>query len=48
MEDYPTDLRSAGRMIQALRHRVDEMETSTSWRITAPVRAFKKLLSGKR
>jgi hypothetical protein len=48
MEDYPTDLKSAGRMIQALRHRVDEMESSTSWRITAPVRALKRMLSGKR
>jgi len=48
MEDFPTDAKSAGYMIQALRHRVDELETSTSWRITAPVRAFKKLLSGKR
>ncbi|MBT8048936.1 MAG: 2OG-Fe(II) oxygenase [Xanthomonadales bacterium] len=46
-EEVPTDLKSAFRMIQVLRHRVAEMEASTSWRITAPVRAIKRLISGK-
>ena len=47
LEDVPADMPSAGRIIRGLRHRVDEMEASTSWRITAPVRALKRLLSGK-
>jgi Rps23 Pro-64 3,4-dihydroxylase Tpa1-like proline 4-hydroxylase len=34
-------------VIQQLRMRVHELEHSTSWRITAPVRALKRLLSGK-
>jgi Rps23 Pro-64 3,4-dihydroxylase Tpa1-like proline 4-hydroxylase len=47
LEDVPTDLKSAVRMIQVLRGRVDAMEASTSWRLTAPVRAVKRLLTGK-
>lgn len=47
LEDVPSDLKSAVRMIQILRHRVDAMEASTSWRLTAPVRAVKRLLTGK-
>jgi hypothetical protein len=47
LEDVPTDLRTAGRIIRELRHRVRELESSTSWRITAPVRAIKRLISGK-
>ncbi|MCJ7816031.1 MAG: 2OG-Fe(II) oxygenase [Xanthomonadales bacterium] len=47
LEDVPGDLKSAGRIIRGLRHRVDEMEASTSWRVTAPVRAIKRLISGK-
>jgi hypothetical protein len=47
LEDVPTDLKSAGRIIRGLSHRVHELESSTSWRITAPVRAIKRLISGK-
>lgn len=47
LDDVPTDMKSAGRMIQALRHRLDEIEASTSWRITEPLRALKRLMSGK-
>jgi len=46
LEDVPEDLRSAVRMIQILRTRVNELESSTSWKMTAPVRAFKRLISG--
>jgi len=45
-DDIPGDYVSAVRMIGELQHRIDEMETSTSWRITAPVRALKRLLAG--
>jgi len=45
-EDIPDDPQSAARMIKILHHRVSELENSTSWRITAPLRALKKLVSG--
>ena len=45
-EEIPEDLRSAVQMIQFLRHRIHDMENSTSWRLTAPVRALKRLVSG--
>ena len=34
--------------VQALKRRIYEFENSTSWRITAPLRALKKRLGGKR
>jgi hypothetical protein len=46
-EDYAGDIGEALRMIHMLRGRVLEMEASTSWRITAPVRALKRLISGR-
>lgn len=41
------DLNSSARMIEVLRQRVNELESSSSWRITAPIRAVKRLLSGQ-
>jgi hypothetical protein len=45
-QEIPTDPDSAAQMIQFLRTRIQELETSTSWRLTAPVRALKRLISG--
>ncbi len=42
--EIPEDLRSAVQMIQVLRHRVNDLEASTSWRLTSPIRAIKRLL----
>ena len=47
LEEMPEDLRSAVRMIQILRGQVRDYETSTSWRLTAPLRVVKRLVSGK-
>ena len=41
------DLRSAVQMINFLRQRIHDLEHSTSWRLTAPVRAVKRLVSGE-
>jgi hypothetical protein len=46
-EDIPADPQSAARMIKILRHRVNELENSSSWRITAPLRALKRLVSSE-
>ena len=46
VDDIPDDISSAARMIQILRYRIRELEASTSWRITAPLRAAKRLVSG--
>jgi hypothetical protein len=40
------DQQQSQHVIQQLRRRVHELEHSTSWRITAPVRALKRLVSG--
>ena len=37
----------AARVINALRARLNEMEHSTSWRVTAPMRAVKRWLTGR-
>jgi len=44
-ESGSADLQSSLLTIQALRHRINEFEMSTSWRITRPLRAFKRMLS---
>jgi len=46
-EGIPAEREGAVRLIANLRQRITEMESSTSWRLTAPVRAVKRLLSGK-
>jgi len=44
--DFSGDMELAARTISGLRHRIDELEASTSWRMTAPIRALKRLLTG--
>jgi 2OG-Fe(II) oxygenase superfamily len=39
------DVAAAERMVLALRNRVQELEQSTSWRVTAPIRAIKRMLA---
>jgi len=41
-DHQPTDL-----AIAHLKQRIDELESSTSWRITAPIRALKRLVKGR-
>ena len=45
-EPLPEDMQSAVQMIRNLRARIYQFETSTSWRLTSPVRALKRLISG--
>jgi Rps23 Pro-64 3,4-dihydroxylase Tpa1-like proline 4-hydroxylase len=47
VEDLSMEDGSAQRMIGVLRSRIAELEASTSWRLTAPLRALKRLLPGK-
>lgn len=47
LEQTPEDLQSAVQMIGVLQRKVQELESSTSWRITAPIRGAKRLLTGK-
>jgi Rps23 Pro-64 3,4-dihydroxylase Tpa1-like proline 4-hydroxylase len=46
-EDFPAEMEGAVQVIANLRQRIIELESSTSWRLTAPVRAVKNLFSGK-
>ena len=36
-----------GSLLQAIKRRVHDFETLTTWRVTAPLRALKKRLSGR-
>ncbi|NNE04973.1 MAG: 2OG-Fe(II) oxygenase [Xanthomonadales bacterium] len=44
--DVQAKLHDLSRSLQVARARVQELEQSTSWRITAPIRALKRLFSG--
>jgi len=44
LADIPVD--QAQLLVQQLRHRVRELEQSTSWRITAPLRAIRQFFKG--
>jgi hypothetical protein len=46
-ESLALDQQQLQQRIQLLRARVTELEQSTSWRLTAPLRALKRLISGK-
>jgi hypothetical protein len=39
------DVAAAERMVLALRNRVQELEKSMSWRVTAPIRTIKRMLT---
>ena len=45
--EVPENAREAVEMISLLQSRIIELESSTSWRLTAPLRAVKRLLTGK-
>lgn len=47
VEMLPENASSTDRMIRILRNRINELESSTSWWLTAPLRAFKRLITGK-
>jgi len=47
VESSVPDAADSKRIIQSLRRRVHELEHSTSWRVTAPLRAVKRLLTGR-
>jgi hypothetical protein len=45
--EVPENAQAAVHMIRMLQSRIIEMELSRSWRLTAPLRAFRRLLGGK-
>ena len=46
-EELTTDQEQLQQLIRVLRARVRELEQSTSWRVTAPLRALKRLFNGR-
>lgn len=45
--ELPSDQQQLQQLVRALRARVRELEGSTSWRVTAPIRALKRLITGR-
>lgn len=45
--EVAADQQQLQQLIRSLRARVNELEASTSWRVTAPIRALKRMITGR-